>query len=311
MAGKKEYYVIIIGAGPAGLTAAIYCGRSGLRTLIVEKTVEGGQILKADIVENYPGFPEGISGFDLMGKMKAQAEKFGAEFVNEEVIKLIAHSSKLIAVNSIGGSKYFSKAVIIATGANPKELGIKGEAELTGRGVSYCATCDGPLFKNKEVIVIGGGDAAVGEAVYLARFAKKVSIVHRRDRLRAAEVLQDRFLKNEKGQVIWDSTAIEVLGTDRVSGLKIKNLKTGREEMIPGQGVFIYVGLKPNSDFLKEGPKLDEKGFIITNEDMQTSIPGIFACGDIRKNALKQVVVACSEGAQAAFSCLRYLENAH
>lgn len=304
----KEYDVIIMGAGPAGLTAGIYCGRSGLRTLILEKTAAGGQILKADIVENYPAFPDGISGFELIEKMKAQAEKFGVEFISEEASEL---DTKYPIFNTMTneGNSYSAKGIIIATGANPRELGIKGEAELTGKGVSYCATCDGPLFKNKDVAVIGGGDTAVSEAIYLTRFARKVTVVHRRDKLRAQEVLQQRFLKNTKAEVKWNCAALEILGTGRVCGLKVKNIKTNREEEVSAEGVFIYVGVKPNTDFLKGKVELDEKGFVVTDENMQIPIPGIFACGDARKNALKQVVVACAEGAQAAYSCRHYIEG--
>jgi thioredoxin reductase (NADPH) len=200
--------------------------------------------------------------------------------------------------------------VIIATGANPKELGIKGESELTGKGVSYCATCDGPLFKNKEVVVIGGGDAAIGEAIYLTRFASRVFVVHRRDKLRASGILQQRLLNNPKIEVKWSCVAAEILGEDRVRGIKINNLKDGKTEEVSASGIFMYVGIRPNTDFLKNGGvNLDDNGFIITDEQMRTSVKGIFACGDVRKNTLKQVITACGEGALAANSCWQYLEG--
>jgi len=305
----KECDVLIIGAGPAGLTAGIYSGRAGLRTLILEKTAAGGQILKADIVENYPAFPDGISGFELMEKMKNQAEKFGVEFISVEARELRAHSSKLIVVHTNEAATYSAKAVILATGANPKALGIKGEAELTGRGVSYCATCVGPIFRDKEVVVVGGGDSAVGEALYLTRFVKKLTLIHRRDALRAAKILQEKLVKNDRVEIRWDSVPEEILGGPRVSGIKIKNVKTGKEEHISCDGIFIYVGVEPNTYFLKDKIKLDGKKFVVTNENMETSQKGVFACGDGRKNALKQVVTACAEGALAAYSCLRYIEE--
>ena len=305
----KGYDTIIIGAGPAGLTAGIYCSRSGLSTLIFEKTGIGGQILKADVVDNYPGFPEGISGFELMEKMKSQTERFGAEFAGGEISRLTTSNSKVLTLNTSAGEKYFAKAIIIATGANPKKLGIKGEMELYGKGVSYCATCDGPLFKNKDVIVVGGGDTAVGEAIYLARFVRRLMLLHRRDALRASKILQGRLLSDEKVEVRWDCVATEILGTEKVGAVKIKNVKTNKEEEIPVSGIFIYVGLEPNTGFLKGALGLDEQGFVLADERMQTSVKGLFACGDARKNHFKQVVTACAEGAVAAHSCWHYIQE--
>lgn len=305
----KGYDVIIIGAGPAGLTAGIYCSRSGLSTLILEKTGIGGQIIKADVVENYPGFPEGMSGFELMEKMKKQAERFGAEFKEGEISALMASNSETLILSTSAGEKYSAKAIIIATGANPKKLGIKGEAELYGKGVSYCATCDGPLFRNKDVMVIGGGDSAVGEAIYLAKLAKSLTLVHRRGNLRASKVLQDRLMSSKNVKVRWGCVPVEIIGANRVEGLKIRNVKTNIEEAISANGIFIYVGLEPNTVFLKGILDLDEQGFVITDEKMRASVGGVFACGDARKNMLKQVVTACSEGAQAAYSCWHYIEG--
>jgi len=302
----KGHDVIIIGAGPAGLTAGIYCSRSGLSTLILEKTGIGGQIIKADVVENYPGFPEGMSGFELMEKMRKQAERFGAEFKEGEMSAFMAEA---LTLSTSAGEKYSAKAIIIATGANPKKLGIKGEAELYGKGVSYCATCDGPLFKNKDVMVIGGGDSAVGEAIYLAKLAKSLTLVHRRDNLRASKVLQDRLMSSKNVKVRWDYVPVEIIGANRVEGLKIRNVKTNIEEAISANGIFIYVGLEPNTVFLKGILDLDKQGFVITDEKMRASVGGVFACGDVRKNMLKQVVTACSEGAQAAYSCWHYIEG--
>ncbi|MCM8781531.1 MAG: FAD-dependent oxidoreductase [Candidatus Omnitrophica bacterium] len=204
---------------------------------------------------------------------------------------------------------YYTKAIIIATGSCPTELGIPGEAELRGKGVSYCATCDGPLFKDKDIVVIGGGNTAVGEAVYLTRFVRGLTLVHRRDNLRATKILQERLLNNKKVEIKWNCVATEILGSGRVNGIKIRDVKTGKEEEILANGVFIFAGIKPNTDFLKGKIELDDKGFIITKENMETSMPGIFACGDARKNMLKQVITSCAEGAQAAHSCAHYIES--
>lgn len=308
---RYEYDVVIIGGGPAGLTAGIYCARSGLKTLILEKTVYGGQILKTDTVENYPGFPEGISGFELIEKMKGQAERFGVELANGEAKRVEGRGARASEreVDADSGEKYCCKAVIIAAGAGPKRLGIKGEAKFTGKGVSYCAACDGPLFKGQDIVVVGGGDTAVGEAVYLARFARKLTLLHRRDSLRASKILQDRLLNDRKVKIMWNCAATEILGTDRVDGVKINDIKTGREEEILAGGVFIYVGLAPNTNFMEGKFSLDDKGFIVTDERMRTSVEGVFACGDARKNHFKQVVTACAEGATAAHSCWHYIQE--
>lgn len=306
----KEYDVVIIGAGASGLTAGIYCGRAGLKTVVLEKTGVGGQVLKADVIENYPGFPDGVSGFELIEKIKRQAEKFGVEFVNEDVSEIgLRNQNHSFQVNTNRDMGYVAKAIIVATGATPKKLGIKGEVEFYGKGISYCATCDGPLFKNKEIIVIGGGDAAVGEAAYLTRFVKKVTLLHRRDSLRASKILQDRLLNNNKIEVKRDCIPIEILGVDRIEGVKVKDVKTNKQQEIPASGIFIYVGVEPNTGFLKGMVELDKEGFIITDEHMKTSINGIFACGDARKNTLKQIVTSCAEGAKAAYSCIHYIEE--
>ncbi|MFH1847833.1 MAG: thioredoxin-disulfide reductase [Candidatus Omnitrophota bacterium] len=302
----NQYDVIIIGAGPAGLTAGIYAARSNLKTLIMEKSMAGGQLMVIDLIENYPGFEDAVSGFDLVEKMKKQAERFGAGFLDEEAADVDTDN---LVVSTSAGEKYSAGAIIIATGARPTKLGVKGEAELLGRGVSYCATCDGPLFKNKEVVVVGGGNAAVGEAIYLTRFAGKVTLIHRRDQLRAAAILQERAQKNDKIDIKWSSVVVEILGGDRVSGVRIKNLKTLEESDISAEGVFLYVGVEPYSGFLHKKIDTDDKGFIITDEEMRTSSRGIFACGDVRKKSLKQIITACSEGAIAAFSCQHFIEE--
>ncbi len=306
----KEFDVIIIGAGVGGLTAGIYTGRADLSTLIIEKAGIGGQILKTDIIENYPAFPEGLSGFELVEKIRAQTERFGASFINGEVIGLKNKSdSSRFEVSLNDNGAYCAKTVIIATGASPKTLDVRGELELTGKGVSYCATCDGPLFRGKEVIVVGGGDSAVGEAIYLSRFAKKVVLVHRRDQLRAAQILQKRFFEIRNAEVRLNSILTEILGSDRVTGVKIKDVKNSGEKDMQASGVFIYVGVSPDTGFVKNFVDLNSGGFIKTDEKMETSRKGIFACGDVRENILKQVVVACAEGAISASSCVNYIES--
>jgi len=307
--GTSNYDVVIIGAGSAGLTAGIYCARAGLKTLALEKLGVGGQLLKIDSIENYPGFPEGVTGFELLERMMKQAKKFGVEISNEEVSKIDTKNAAMFVISTSAGKEHNTSSVIVATGWKPKKLGIKGETELQGKGVSYCATCDGPLFKNKEVVVIGGGDTAVGEAIFLTRFAKKVTLIHRRDKLRATKILQDRFLSKKNAQVEWGSVAARIEGTDKVTGVMVKNVKSGKEKLIQAEGVFLFVGIDPNTAFLKDKLALDEKGFIITDEHMKTSIDGIYACGDVRRNILKQIVTACSDGAIAAYSCWHYIEG--
>ena len=303
------YDVIIIGAGPAGMTAGIYCGRSGLKTLIVEKTGAGGQLLKMDLVENYPGFPDGVNSFDLIEKIKTQAKRFGVIFAEGEVSLIKRQGIQEFVATTTAGTEHTCKAVIIATGASPKGLGVKGESELQGRGVSYCATCDGPLFKNKDIVVVGGGDTAVGEAIYLTRFVKKLILVHRRDRLRAATVLQDRLFKEKCVEIRWGSVLTGITGDNKVAGVTVQDVKTGQEAAIPCQGVFVFVGIEPATGFIKDIVQLDNNGFIVADEHMKTSSEGIFGCGDARKNPLKQIVTACAEGALAAQSALQYLET--
>ncbi|NQU73894.1 MAG: thioredoxin-disulfide reductase [Candidatus Omnitrophica bacterium] len=307
----KKYDVIIIGAGPAGLTAGIYCARAKLKTLVLEKTAVGGQLLLyGEVIENYPGFPDGTSGFELVEKMKKQAQRFGIELLTGEISNInfqYLADGYQVATNT--GQAYHARAIIIATGANPKQLGVKGEIELKGKGVSYCATCDGPLFKNKEVVVVGGGDKAIEEAIYLTRFVKRLTIVHRRDDLRAVKILQEKLSDNKKIDKKLSYIVTKILGVDRVNGVRVKNVKTGKEEEIPASGVFIFVGVDPSTNFLKKNNMLDDKGFIITKENMETSVNGVFACGDARKNILKQVIVSCAEGAIAAYSCYHYIEG--
>ncbi len=302
-----EYDLLIVGGGPAGLTAGLYAARARLRTLLIEKMVPGGQAATTFFMENYPGFPDGISGLDLTQAMEAQAKRFGLEIISGDVEQL-TFRGRLWEI-TLEGKRYITKAVIIATGVEAVKLGIRGEEELKGRGVSFCATCDGPFFRNEEVAVIGGGDSAVNEALFLTRFASRVYIIHRRDALRAEKILQERAFQNDKIDIIWDTVVAGVLGQSEVSGLELKNLKTQLTRTLPVKGVFFYVGLKPNTDFIKLIVELDDQGYVITDANMATSAPGIFAAGDVRQKILRQVATAVGDGATAAFAVEQYIES--
>lgn len=303
---KSEYDLIIIGGGPAGITAGLYAARARLATLLIEKMFIGGQAASTYMIENYPGFPEGVLGPDLTQAMEKQAKRFGLQVITGEV-KNINPRGKLWEV-SWEDQKFLAKSIIVASGVEPVKLGIPGEEELRGKGVSYCATCDGPFFRDQEVGVIGGGDSAVDEAIYLTRFASKVYIIHRRNSLRATRILQERARQNEKITILWDTIATKVLGQEGVEGLELKNLKTQEISRLPVKGVFFYVGLRPMTGFLNNLIKLDERGYIITDENMATSAPGIFAAGDVRQKLLRQVTTAVGDGATAAFAAERYIE---
>ena len=302
-----DYDVIIIGGGPAGLTAGIYASRARLKTLLIESFSVPCQAVTTDHIENYPGFPEGINGFELVEKFKKQAEKFGAEFVVSEV-KTIKENNSFWQVITEDKS-YIARSVIIASGASPKKLDIPGEDKFRGRGVSYCGTCDGALFKDKEAVVAGGGDTALEEAIFLTRFVRKVTVVHRRNALRGTKILQERAFANKKIEFIWDSVVTEIKGANKVTGVKIKNVKTSAETDFSCDGVFIFVGYTPNTSFLKDVLSMDESGYIIADDNCLASKPGVFVCGDCRKKLLRQVVTACGDGATAAFSCQHYIEN--
>jgi thioredoxin reductase (NADPH) len=300
-----KYDVIIIGAGPAGLSAAIYSARGGLKTAIFEKAMVGGQINVTDEVENYPGFEEPLSGFELTAKMHAQAERFGARFIEEEITAMgMEGLCKVIETDS---GKYRAKSVIICTGAHPRRLNIPGEERLTGRGVSYCATCDGALYRDKVVAVVGGGDSAIEEGIFLSRFARKVIVIHRRDELRAQKIIQDRAFKNPKMEFIWDTVVQEIHGEERVGQLELVNRKSKEISMLPVDGFFIYVGILPNNELLESRIELDSAGFVLTDDHMHTNIPGIYAAGDIRHTVLRQVVTATSDGAVAAWSAEKWI----
>lgn len=299
------YDLMIIGAGPAGLTAAIYAGRFRLQTLILERVSPGGQIVLSPSIENYPGFPGGITTSDLVERFKKQVEELGVAIESGEVREIRRQENAYTLKTD--GADYQAKSIIIATGAQAKQLGVPGENKFLGRGVSYCGTCDGPLFKSKFIAVVGGGDRAIEEAIFLARYASQVNLVHRRSELRAAKILIEKAKGNPKINFVLDSIVEEITGASSVEAIKIKNLKSDSQSSFPCAGVFIFVGIKPNTDFLKKTLEMNEEGFVISDDRMATSLEGIFACGDCRKKSLYQVVSACGEGAVAADSAHRYL----
>ena len=301
------YDVIIIGGGPAGLSAGLYAARARLSTLLIEKGIFGGQIANAERVDNYPGFPDGISGYELGELMHRQAKKYGVETVAAEVIGIeLVERGKVIRTTE---GEFLAKAVILAGGAEPNRLGVPGEEKFVGKGVSYCATCDGPFFREQVVAVVGGGDSAVEEGILLTRFASKVILIHRRNQLRASKLLQERAFANKKMEFLWDTVVEEILGDDKVKGLSVRNVKTGQGKNLEVSAVFIYVGLHPSTDYLSGLLSLYGEGHIPTNEEMETEIPGIFAAGDIRKNSSRQVITAAGDGATAALSAERYLSE--
>lgn len=302
----KHYQVIIVGGGPAGLSAGLYATRAGLSTLLIEKGILGGQITTTDIVENYPGFPEGIPGFELGRLMAEQAVKFGLEILNAEVLGVqVSGPNKM--VNTSAGD-YVAQALILASGSEYIKLDVPG-GELVGKGVSYCATCDGPLFKNKAVAVVGGGDTGITEALFLAKLAAKVIVIEFLPKLGATNVLQQRAFANPKMEISCDTVVESIVGNDRVRELKLRNVKTGEASSLEVDGVFIAVGLRPNTGYVKGLLALTPGGFIPVNDSMETEIPGVFAAGDIRYNSVRQVVTAAADGAVAALSAERYLSE--
>ncbi len=303
---ETNYDLIIIGGGPAGLTAGMYASRARLNTLLVEKVVTGGQILITDWIENYPGFPEGISGPDLSDKMLEQARQFDLKFEYGEVESMALEGE--VKSITVGDKVLTAKTVIIASGASPRSLNV-GEEKFHGKGVSYCATCDAPFYRDKVVVAVGGGDTAVQESIYLTKFAKKVYLVHRRDELRAAKILQERALANEKIEMIWDSVVTGMDGLFGVENVGVKNIKTGEETTIAADGCFIWVGILPNTGFLGGALEMDAWNFIKTDAHMATNIPGVFAAGDVRSTPLRQIATAVGDSAIAATSAEHYLEG--
>ncbi|MCM3567452.1 thioredoxin-disulfide reductase [Neobacillus mesonae] len=307
MTEEKIYDVIIAGAGPAGMTAAVYTSRANLSTLMIERGMPGGQMANTEEVENYPGF-ESILGPDLSTKMFEHAKKFGAEYAYGDIKGIEDHGDYKVV--TAGSKQYKAYSIIISTGAEYKKIGVPGEQELGGRGVSYCAVCDGAFFKGKELYVIGGGDSAVEEGVYLTRFASKVTIVHRRDQLRAQKILQDRAFANEKVDFIWNHTVKSINGKDgKVGSITLVSTQNGEEQELPADGVFIYIGMVPLTKPFGALGITNENGYIETNETMETKIPGIFAAGDVREKTLRQIVTATGDGSIAAQTAQHYVEE--
>lgn len=302
-----DYDVIIIGAGPGGLTAGIYAGRANLKTLILEKEVIGGQIALTEKIEDYPSFPEGISAQELIKRFEEHAKKFGAEIIFEEAKEINIDGKYKIVKTNYG--EYRGKAIIVATGARHKTLDVPGEKEFRGKGVSYCAICDGPFFKDKDIVVVGGGDTAILEAIYLTKFGKKVYIVHRRDKFRASAKYVERAKENKKIEFLLENVVKEIYGEKKVEGVILENVKTKEERKVPASGVFIFIGFTPNSEILKGLAEIDEKNGVLTNEKMETNVPGIYAIGDVRSKSLRQIITSASDGAIAAMAANEYIEE--
>jgi len=307
---QYDYDSIIIGGGPAGYTAGIYAARSGLKTLLVEGAATVSQITITDLIENYPGIPDGINGFDLMQLFKKQALNFGLEIRASDVQSIKKNADAPIIWDVAAGDKsYKALSVIAATGAQWNKLGVPGEEEFAGKGVSYCATCDGPFYRNKDVVVVGGGDTAIQEALFLTHFAKKVIVIHRRDRLRAAAILQKRAFAETKIDFVWKAKLAEVAGTEFVTGVKVADVESGKITTIDAEGVFIFVGRTPNTELFRDIVNVDKGGYIMTDDNMRTSAPGIFAAGDCRAKLFRQVVTAAGDGANAIYSAELYVDE--
>ena len=301
----NRYDVIIIGGGPAGLTAGLYTSRAKLNSLLIEKGLVGGQISTAEKVDNYPGFPDGIDGFELTDLMHRQATKYGLKTIIAEVAD-VKPQKKQIVIKTTEGD-YTARALIVASGSDRQKLGIPGEKEFTGKGVAYCATCDAAFFRDVPVVVIGGGNAAITEALHLTKFASKVTIIHRRDKLRASAILQEKAFSEPKIGFIWDSVVEEIEGEDTVKRIKLRQVKTDEKSTMEIAGVFVAVGLKPNTDYLKGILRMDAGGHVITDDKMGTNVPGIFAAGDARHNSARQAITAAGDGATAAFYAEKFL----
>lgn len=303
----SPYDLIIVGAGPAGLTAGLYAGRARLNTLLLERLMPGGQTASTEWIENYPGFDQGVGGAELMMKMESQARKFGVEISSDAVsdVQLDSNPKKIMA----DGKKYLSKAVIVATGSDPRKLNVPGEAELKGRGVSYCATCDGPFFKDKDVVTVGGGSSGVQESLYLTRFVKSIQLVEIMDHLNAEKILIQRALENSKFTFLLKHEVVSINGGQKVESVVVKDRETGNRKELRANGIFIWVGLKPNTEFLKGKIQLDDYGHIVTNAEMATSVPGVYAAGDVRAKSVRQITTAVGDGTIASESALKYIES--
>ena len=304
----KSYDIAILGGGGAGLTAAIYAARGRRSTAVFERQVTGGQIATTDAVENYPGFPDGVNGFDLAQLFQKQAEKFGAEMIYEDVTGLSRRKDGAFTIKTAEGS-YRAKAVIVTAGARYNHLGVPGEERLTGKGVSYCATCDAAFFKEMDVAVVGGGDAALDEGLFVTKFAKSVTLIHRRNTLRASQILQERAKANPKFRFLWDTVVTAISGDAEVTGLDLENVKTGAKTTLPVSGVFIFIGQEANNELLAGLADLDGGGHALVDLEMRTKTPGLFVAGDLRTAAARQLIAACGDGATAAVAAERYLQE--
>jgi thioredoxin reductase (NADPH) len=301
------YDIIVIGSGPAGLTAAIYAGRALVKTLVIAGRLSGGQLMLTTGVENFPGFSNGILGPDLMQEMRKQAERFGAEVINEDVDS-VDFSGIALQVRA-GGRMYSASAVIIATGSSAKWLGLPSEEKLRGRGVSSCATCDGYFFRERRVVVVGGGDTAIEEALFLTKYATEIIVIHRRNKLRASKIMQSRAMANKKIRFIWDSVVDDILGKEKVEGVRVKNVKTNEVSMVPCDGLFVAIGFQPNTKIFEGQIRLDEKGYVVVKNYSETSVGGVFVAGDVNDYRYRQAVTAAGEGCKAAMDALVYLEE--
>lgn len=305
MEGTRVYDMVIVGGGPGGYTTALYAARAGLDTLVLEKLSAGGQMALTSQIDNYPGFEDGVDGFSLAEKMQKQAERFGAKSEYAEVSRLDLAADPKVLETSEG--TFYGKTVALAAGATPRELGIAGETEMVGRGVAYCAACDGMFFKGMTVVVVGGGNSAAADALLLSRIAKKVILVHRRDTLRATKIYHQPLLNKENVEFRWNSTVTELLHGDKLTGIRLKNVLTGEESAIECDGVFISVGRKPATDLVKGQLELDRSGYVVADETTKTAIPGVYAVGDVRTKPLRQVVTAIADGAVAVHMAEEYL----
>ena len=304
---KNFYDVIIIGSGPAGFTAGIYTSRAKLKTLLISGSLPGGQLMTTSEVENYPGFPNGIFGPELMMNMRQQAERFATTIIDDEVLKVdFKKRPFLISTHS---ETYEGRAILLCTGASPRKLGIDGEQEFGGRGVSYCATCDGPFFKGEEIAVIGGGDTAIEEATFLTKFGKAVKIIHRRDFLRASKILQEKAFENSKIQFVWNNVVTRIAGNKKIESIDVKNLTTGKTQNLSVGGLFVAIGHEPNTSIFKDQLELDDKGYVVLKENTKTSVEGVFAAGDVHDYRYRQAVTAAGFGCMAALDVEKWLSE--
>lgn len=303
--GSDTYEVIIIGSGPAGYTAGVYTSRAKLNTLLISGSLPGGQLMTTSEVENYPGFPNGIFGPELMMNMRQQAERFGARLLDDEVVE-VDFKRRPFRIKT-HGQEFSSESVIICTGASPRKLGLKGEAEFAGKGISYCATCDGPFFKGEDIAVVGGGDTAIEEATFLTKFGKSVRIIHRKDYLRASKILQEKAFENPKIDFVWDHVVSDIRGNSKINSISVRNIKTGEERKIPVGGLFVAIGHEPNTSIFKNQLKLDDRGYIVLTGNTRTSVDGVFAAGDVHDYRYRQAITAGGFGCMAALDVEKWL----